>query len=114
VAAIVAVMIDLNKLDAVKFNKRGISQNIVAKYMPQFNTKGINASSSRSVKKRKIVVLANYDTNKVDYSLNPALIGIYKYINRAEVCAIVLLAFFGFLRIFIHTGGAAVFLMLWL
>ncbi len=124
--------------------KRGISQNVVAKYIPSdagFSSEStgslapmpdaidIDATSEeveaaqagrrtrsraqgrqKGARKRKIIVLARYDSGKVCRELNPPIFGALNIIRWAEMVGIVLIPIFILLRTVTNAeGGLLVF-----
>lgn len=77
---------------------RGVSQNVVAKYEPGFS------AESGGGRRRKIVLVANYDSGKVRPELNPFMVGILPILQKISlgamifVPALLLVRFFFFLH----------------
>lgn len=88
---------------------RGASQNVVAKYQPSFDAADGDVPRARS---RKIVLVAHYDTGRV----NPPIVERFESFNLPLplVCmvAMVLVAFFALLRVFMAPGGGMGLLVL--
>ena len=83
-AAALLVLEALDKPVLSNLFGKGISQNVVAKYEPAYD--GENASSRR----RKIVLVANYDSGKVRAELNGPVFGILPAIKLASLaCTVV-------------------------
>lgn len=81
---------------------RGASQNVVAKYNP--------GSQKRPVRgrRRKIVLVAHYDSGKVTPGLVKRVEALPVPIELVCVCGMVLAAFFLLLHIFVNSGAGAV------
>lgn len=67
-----------------RFLNRGVSQNVVAKYVPL-------RSTSRSSRRRKVVIVANYDSGKVRRDLSNAVVSALPAIYWVEFAALVLM-----------------------
>ena len=52
-----------------RFLNRGVSQNVVAQYVPM-------KSANRAARRRKVILVANYDSGKVRRDLNNATISV--------------------------------------
>lgn len=63
---------------------RGVSQNVVAKYVPA-------KSTNRASRRRKVIVVANYDTGKVRRDLSGVMPAVLPVLHWAELAALVLL-----------------------
>ncbi|MEC4272047.1 M28 family peptidase [Adlercreutzia sp. R25] len=63
---------------------RGVSQNVVAKYIPA-------KSPSRASRRRKVIVVANYDSGKVRRGLKAPVLAALPVIYWAELVALVLM-----------------------
>lgn len=61
---------------------KGVSQNVVAKYEPGSDQDG-------PTRKRKVVVIAHYDTGKVRQELAPPIVQFMPIVNKAVVIAII-------------------------
>lgn len=61
---------------------KGVSQNVVAKYEP-------GSSQDGPTRKRKVVVIAHYDTGKVRQELAPPIVQFMPIVNKAVVIAII-------------------------
>ncbi len=132
VCAIMAVFYILEMLGfspLTKLSKRGISQNVIAKYYPgmwvdssegylgedypeyaKIDGKGgrenrtrRGSSASRPRRKRKIIILARYDSGRVRRELKPPFIGILNKIRIAEMVGMALVALALLLRIITQT-----------
>ena len=86
-----------------RFFNRGVSQNVVSKYQPQYS------EQNGGLRRRKIIVLANYDSGKVRAELSsPLLLGMMPVLQKASLGAMVFLPLFILIRclFFLHaTGG---------
>ncbi len=84
-----------------KFLARGVSQNVVAKYEP-----GISSSTGGS-RRRKILVVANYDSGKVRAELKPPFLGILGYLQKATLVSMVFLPIVFLIRalFFLYASG---------
>ena len=76
VAAVIAVLEEMGRPIISRFFSKGISQNVVAKYVP--------AAGQQSRRKRKVIVVARYDTGKVAGYLNGPLLNALPIIKRAS------------------------------
>lgn len=74
-----------------KFGQKGLSQNIVAKYEPPAQNAGAaGAPAARSQRRRKVILVANYDSGKVRRELKAPILGILNIIRWVELGAMVL------------------------
>ncbi|MBQ9068867.1 MAG: hypothetical protein IJ131_07375, partial [Eggerthellaceae bacterium] len=83
---------------------RGVSQNVVARYVP-----GKNADA----RGRKVVLVANYDSSKVSAELSGGVFSVYPMLVKASAVALVALPVIWLIRslFLLHaTGPAVVFL----
>lgn len=67
-----------------RFLGRGVSQNVVAKYDP-----GVSAQSQK--RRRKVILVANYDSGKVRQELRSPIVNFLQYIHWASLGGMVLL-----------------------
>ena len=74
---------------------KGVSQNVVAKYEPTFN------AETQGARRRKIVIVANYDSGKVRHDLKNSLLGVRRYIQIAECGAMVAIPLIILVRMFV-------------
>lgn len=79
---------------------RGISQNVITRYKPV---------SKGGVRPRKVIIVANYDSDKVRAELSPGLMGAYPLLVKASTAAIVALPVLWLIRAAaaVTTGTAA-------
>ncbi len=106
VALVAAVLFAAEALDRPVLSKafaRGVSQNVVAKYEPGFSAE---AGGSR---RRKVILVAHYDSGKVRAELNGPLLSILPVVQWVELGAMVLLPILLVLRnvIFLNDAGVA-------
>lgn len=86
--------------------KRGVSQNVIGKYIPAQNDEQ-NAVARR----RKVVLIARYDSGKVNRELTGPLFGALNIIHWAELVAMVLIPVALLLRMLTDAeGGLLVFI----
>lgn len=83
---------------------KGVSQNVVAKYEP-------TQPAETSARRRKIIVVANYDSGKVRKDLEGPLPGIQKPLQIASLAAMTAMPFVLLLRS-LMSGGVMVFFTL--
>ncbi|WP_165052754.1 MULTISPECIES: aminopeptidase [unclassified Adlercreutzia] len=82
---------------------RGVSQNVVAKYEP--------TSSEAARRRRKIILVAHYDSGRVQKGLTAPILSALPYIRWAELGAMVLIPFLLLIRLVTSAeGGLSVFL----
>lgn len=67
-----------------RFLNRGVSQNVVTKYVPL-------KSANRSSRRRKVILVANYDSGKVRRDLNSATITALPVLHWVEFAMLVLM-----------------------
>lgn len=67
-----------------RFLNRGVSQNVVAQYVPV-------KSTNRASRRRKVILVANYDSGKVRRDLNNAVISLLPVLYWVEFALLVLL-----------------------
>ncbi len=87
-----------------KFFARGVSQNVVAKYEPGYSLDGT------PTRRRKVVLVARYDSGKVRAELNGPLVGALPVLHKAELAAMVLIPVLLIIKnvFFAHADGAPV------
>lgn len=101
-------VIGLSPLNNV--SKRGISQNVIGRYIPSLheanngslvgNSNGSASSSRRaSARKRKIVLIAHYDSGKICRELQKPFFGMLNIIKWAEIAGIALIPLVLLIRI---------------
>lgn len=83
-----------------RFLNRGVSQNVVAKYVPL-------RSTSRSSRRRKVVIVANYDSGKVRRDLSNGVVTALPVVYWVEFAAMVLMPFVLLIRFFMAPEGSA-------
>ena len=67
-----------------RFLNRGVSQNVVAQYVPM-------KSANRAARRRKVILVANYDSGKVRRDLNNATISVLPALYWVEFALLVLM-----------------------
>ena len=100
IAAVLFGLEVFNKPVLSRFLRTGASQNIVAKYQP--------APMGGVARRRKVILVANYDTGKVLKEEELPVAGILPLLNKASVIALAVAALVLFLRmtIFATNTGA--------
>ncbi|MEG0621022.1 MAG: aminopeptidase, partial [Raoultibacter sp.] len=85
-----------------RFLSRGISQNVVSKYEPEFS------ADSKGARRRKIIVLAHYDSGKAMPEMVPPVLAALPVLNRVYVIALLVVPFLLIIRyvFFLHAVGA--------
>lgn len=90
-----------------KFGQKGLSQNIVARYEPPVqNAAGagagaaMGASGGRAPRRRKVILVANYDSGKVRRELKAPVLGVLNIIRWVELGAMVLVPLALLIRLF--------------
>ena len=83
-----------------RFMGKGMSQNVVSRYMPA--TAPVNPRGRR----RKVVIVANYDSGRVRRDLPTALLGIIPILKWAELGAMVLVPILELIRFATQAPGA--------
>lgn len=83
-----------------RFLNRGVSQNVVAKYVPI-------RSTSRSSRRRKVVIVANYDTGKVRRDLSNGIVSALPVVYWVEFAALVLMPMALLVRLLMSPEGTA-------
>lgn len=107
IAAFLFVMEMLDKSPLSKFFVRGVSQNVVAKYEPSYS------QESRGTRRRKIILLANYDSGKVRFETSGAFLGLLPLLKKLTLGAMIFLPVFLLIKnIFFSEaeGGTAIVL----
>ncbi|MEG1512637.1 MAG: M28 family peptidase [Raoultibacter sp.] len=99
-----AVLYVLELLDKPVLSRcflRGISQNVVAKYEP-----GVSAEN-KSVRRRKVIVLARYDSGKAMPEMVNPMVTAFPVLNRLYIIAFLLVPFVLVVRyvFFLHAVG---------
>lgn len=87
-----------------KVAKKGISQNVVARYIPEAAQGGAEAERS-SRRKRKIIVVAHYDTGKVRAELKGPLFGVLNIVHWVELVCMILIPLILLIRLAFTAGG---------
>ena len=82
---------------------RGVSQNVVAKYEPEYSPE------TGGGRRRKIVLVANYDSGKVRPELKEPILNVLAPLQQASLYAMVFVPVFLLVRylFFLHAEGAA-------
>lgn len=83
-----------------RFLNRGVSQNVVARYVPL-------RSTNRSSRRRKVVIVANYDSGKVRRDLSNGVISVLPIVYWVEFGALVLMPLLLLVRFFVSPEGSA-------
>lgn len=105
IAVIAAVVMTLERFGRPVLStmlSRGVSQNVVAQYKPTFSENG------PGLRRRKVVLVARYDSGKVRIEEGKALAGAQRIVNWAAFGALVIMPVFLLIRYigFIHADGA--------
>lgn len=82
------------------FLNRGVSQNVVAKYVPL-------RSTNRSSRRRKVVIVANYDSGKVRRDLSNGVVSALPAIYWVEFAAMAIMPVVLLIRFFMAPEGTA-------
>lgn len=100
-AAFVYVMETLGHPVISRFFASGVSQNVIAKYEPGYSPK---TGSSR---RRKIILVANYDSGKVNSELKGSFLTLLPFLQKAILVAMVIVPIFLTVRyfFFLHAEG---------
>ena len=83
-----------------RFLNRGVSQNVVAKYVPL-------RSTNRSSRRRKVVIVANYDSGKVRRDLSNGVVSALPAIYWVEFAAMAIMPVVLLIRFFMAPEGTA-------
>lgn len=78
---------------------KGVSQNVVAQYKPM-------RSATRSSRRRKVIVVANYDSGKVRRGLTSSVVAALPVIQWAELAGLVLMPVLLLIRLIVSPSGA--------
>lgn len=93
-----------------RFLARGVSQNVVAKYEPGYS------ADAGGARRRKVILVARYDSGKVQPELKAPILGVLPFIQWALLVSIVLIPILLIVRnvFFLHAEGvtAIVFFVL--
>ena len=79
ITAVVFFMEETGRPLISRFLSRGVSQNVVAKYVPD--------EPDRRPRRRKVILVARYDSGKVRPELGPGLVNILPLVNKASAAA---------------------------
>lgn len=82
-----------------RFLNRGVSQNVVAKYVPL-------RSTSRSSRRRKVVIVANYDSGKVRRDLSNGVVSVLPVLYWVEFAAMILMPLALLVRFLLSPEGS--------
>ncbi|MBQ9003806.1 MAG: hypothetical protein IJ087_18325 [Eggerthellaceae bacterium] len=102
-AAAIFVLEALDRPIVTRILSSGASQNVVAKYQPNFD--GIEQANQGRVRSRKVILIAHYDTGRVKPALVERVESLSLPVPLIVVGAMIAAAFFALLRIFIAPGG---------
>lgn len=94
-SAVVVVLEAFDRPILSRMFMKGMSQNIVAKYEPT------QPAENASARRRKVIVVANYDSGKVRRDLDGPLLGIQRPLQVASLGAMVVLPVMILLRSFV-------------
>lgn len=83
-----------------RFLNRGVSQNVVAKYVPL-------RSTSHSSRRRKVVIVANYDSGKIRRHLSDGMVSVLPVVHWMEFAALVLMPIVLLVRLLMAPEGGA-------
>lgn len=106
IPAIVAALLSAGVFVAESFDKpllsqlfmKGVSQNVVAKYEPTYDPDGTGA------RRRKVIVVANYDSGKVRHDLAGFLPSLKRPLQYAVIASMCLVPFVLLVRQFVFAG----------
>lgn len=87
-----------NKPIFSRFLNRGVSQNVVAKYIPV-------KSATRATRRRKVIIVANYDSGKVRRDLNSLSISMLPALYWAEFAMLVVMPVLLIVRFALNAEG---------
>lgn len=96
--AALAVAEALDKPVLSRLLNRGVSQNIVAKYIPA-------RSATRASRRRKVIVVANYDSGKVRRDLGGVMPAVLPVLYWAELVALVVMPLLLVIRMVLSPEG---------
>ncbi|MDR0515280.1 MAG: hypothetical protein LBG81_09020 [Coriobacteriaceae bacterium] len=104
ISIITAILYTLEAYDhpvITKFLKRGISQNVVARYEPTYSPE------AGGMRRRKIVIMAHYDSGKVRFELNTPLVHILPTLQKVSLWSMIFVPSFMLIRylLFLHADG---------
>lgn len=98
-----------------QFTQRGISQNVIAKYVPPAGASGEGAAEPAGrrgqSRKRKVIILARYDSGKVDKLANSPLFKVLPFLPWVEMGGMVAIAVALLLRVITGATGVGEFLL---
>ena len=105
ITAALFVLESLGLSPLARTSKRGVSQNVIGKYIP------LNTGDQGPVaRRRKVVLVARYDTGKVSRELSGPLFGALNIIHWIELVAMVLIPVALLIRILADAeGGVLIF-----
>lgn len=78
---------------------RGVSQNVVARYLPA-------KSPTRASRRRKVIVVANYDSGKVRRDLNGAMLAVLPILYWVELAMLVVMPLLLAIRMVLAPDGS--------
>ena len=99
ICAVLVVAEAFDKPVLSRFMNKGVSQNVVAKYEPP-------RSPARSSRRRKVVVVANYDSGKIRRDLTSSVLSALPVVYWVELVAIVALPVLFLVRMVVSPEGA--------
>ncbi|MGI6105236.1 MAG: aminopeptidase [Raoultibacter sp.] len=90
-----------------RFFMRGVSQNVVSKYEPRYSAR------SGGGRRRKIIVLAHYDSGKVRAELSSPLLGILPILQKVSLGAMAFIPVFFLIRalFFLHAADGTLIVL---
>ncbi|MDO4503444.1 MAG: hypothetical protein Q4D06_09780 [Coriobacteriia bacterium] len=100
VVAVVFFLEETGKPIISRFLSRGVSQNVVAKYVPDTLFEGRR-------RRRKVILVARYDSGKVCKELDAPFVGLLPILNKISAGAMFFMPVLVLLRLtlFAHAGG---------
>lgn len=107
ITALAAVVVVLESMGNPILSSRigkGASQNVVARYMPPTS---MDMNGGGSLRTRKVVLVAHYDSGKVNKEMNPPLLSLLPLFGKIELVAFVALPIILLFRnvFFLNFGG---------
>lgn len=107
VSAVLFVLEETGRPVISRFMARGVSQNVIAKYVPE------EVAESGRRRRRKVIVVARYDSGKVCKELNAPFVGFMPLVHKVSAYAMFVVPVIVLLRLslFSHAQGALAVLL---
>ncbi len=94
-----------------RLSKKGVSQNVVARYVPEQTPTQYDMQRTTAKRRRKIVLMAHYDTGKVRAELKGPLFGALNVIHWIELACMLVVPLVLLIRLALTAAGPALMVL---